>query len=138
MLRHRQLNTKLPEAGGQLFGTVSNEIIRIVTATGPYISDERTRFCYRSNPNIAQRMIETQSQLGLPYLGEWHTHAEDIPTPSFYDINAMKTLLTRSKLNTTAILLLIIGRNTPPAGINITSFDQNGWINWSPDYFYDK
>lgn len=79
-------------------------------------------------------MIKTQSQLGLPYLGEWHTHAEDIPTPSLYDIGAMKTLRTLSKLNTTSILLLIVGRSAPPRGINVTSFSQNGWINWFPAF----
>ena len=136
MLRYRQLDRKLPEAGGQLFGTVSEEVIRVAIATGPYVSDKSSRFCYRSNPDSAQRMIEIQFQSGFLYLGEWHTHAEDIPTPSLYDISAMNTLQKLSKLNTTSILLLIVGQRAPPTGINVTSFSQDGRIDWFSACYY--
>lgn len=130
MAQHRQLNAKALEAGGQLFGTVSEEVVRVVKATGPYRKDERSRSRYRSHPGIAQQMIDTQSRVGLLYLGEWHSHAQDMPSPSPYDIAAMTTLQARSKLNTTSILLFIVGRRNVPGGICVSSFSQEGRVAW--------
>ena len=75
---HRQLVFAAKEAGGQLFGVVSEELVRVVRATGPYRGDERGRYFYRSNPVAAQNAIEKQSKSGLLYLGEWHTRSLSI------------------------------------------------------------
>jgi len=107
---HRQLSSRATEAGGQLFGTITAELIDVTTVTGPYKGDERARCRYRSNPAAAQRAIQEQSQAGLLYLGEWHTHAEDLPGASGLDDDAMQLLLARSQLNSNALLMLIVGR----------------------------
>jgi integrative and conjugative element protein (TIGR02256 family) len=110
MRGHRQLSSRATEAGGQLFGTITAELINVTKATGPYTGDERSRYRYRSNPAAAQRAIQEQSQVGLFYLGEWHTHAEDLPNASGLDDDAMQQLLVRSQLNSNALLMLIVGR----------------------------
>jgi integrative and conjugative element protein (TIGR02256 family) len=109
---HRQTSLRATEAGGQLFGSITPALIRVSRATGPYPADERSRYRYRSNPNAAQVAIQKQSQVGLLYLGEWHTHAEDHPDASGMDDEAMRLLLAKSQLNSNALLMLIVGRKT--------------------------
>lgn len=109
---YRQTSSRATEAGGQLFGVITPELIHVSKATGPYPADERSRYRYRSNPAAAQRAIQEQSQAGLLYLGEWHTHAEDRPDASGLDDDAMRLLLARSQLNSNALLMLIVGRKT--------------------------
>jgi integrative and conjugative element protein (TIGR02256 family) len=119
--KHRQLNSSSTEAGGQLFGIVSADEIRVVLATGPYRGDERGRYDYRSNPMAAQKAVERQAKAGLLYLGEWHTHAEDRPSASGSDMDAMRRLLVRSKLNVNALLMLIVGRSSELNGLDLRS-----------------
>ncbi len=108
--RYRQTSSRAKEAGGQLFGTITQALILVSTATGPYPGDERSRYQYRSHPVAAQAEIQVQSKAGRLYLGEWHTHAEDYPGASGMDDEAMRLLLARSQLNSNSLLLLIVGR----------------------------
>lgn len=108
--RHRQTSSEATEAGGQLFGNITAELIDVTTATGPYKGDERTRFSHRSNPGAAQRAVEVQSAAGRLYLGEWHTHAEHRPVASGADRDAIERLIGSSTTNTNSLLMLIVGR----------------------------
>lgn len=130
MIKHRQLTSRASEAGGQLFGVVSDEDVRVLRATGPYAGDERNRYHYRSNPTAAQQAIEGQTKTGLLYLGEWHTHAEDHPRASWQDAAAMKALHAGSRLNTTSMLLMIVGRGQLPDGLYVCSFDGRRLVEW--------
>lgn len=116
---YRQTSARATEAGGQLFGTITPELIQVVKVTGPYPHDERSRYRYRSDPAAAQRAIRQQSQAGLLYLGEWHTHAEDLPDASGLDDEAMRLILRRSQLNSNALLMLIVGRSATVDGLAI-------------------
>lgn len=129
--KHRQKSPAALEAGGQLFGLVAPNRVDVMCATGPFANDDRARCHYRSSPASAQRSVVVQSRRGLLYLGEWHTHAEDTPSPSRADTVAMETLRQRSRLNTSAVLLLIVGRIEPPAGWSLMSFGRCGLVNWS-------
>jgi integrative and conjugative element protein (TIGR02256 family) len=128
---HRQLSSRAAEAGGQLFGTITAELIDVIKATGPYTGDERSRYRYRSNPSAAQRAIQQQSQVGLLYLGEWHTHAEDIPGASGLDDDAMQLLLARSQLNSNALLMLIVGRVETAAGLALFTVAPERVYRWT-------
>jgi integrative and conjugative element protein (TIGR02256 family) len=108
--RHRQLAPWSAEAGGQLFGMIDAKKISVIEAAGPYVGDERSRYRYRSNPVAAQRAIDERSQRNLLYLGEWHTHAEDIPRASGLDDDAMRRLIVNSHLNSNCLLMVIAGR----------------------------
>jgi len=128
--RFCQTSARATEAGGQLFGTITPELVHVTAATGPYPQDERSRHRYRSDPVAAQRMIHRQSQAGLLYLGEWHTHAEDCPNASNLDDDAMRQILKRSRLNSNALLLLIVGRLMSIDGIAlwcVTSRHTQQW-----------
>ena len=96
--RHRQVQRTSPEAGGQLFGRVSDDLVTVTHVAGPRAADERNRFTFRSDPVRAQADIERFARRGLLYLGEWHTHAEAIPHPSGSDEHAMQQIYARSDL----------------------------------------
>jgi integrative and conjugative element protein (TIGR02256 family) len=129
--RHRQISARAKEAGGQLFGTIDATFVRVVYSTGPYSGDERSRYLYRSDPTAAQRAIETQSRAGLLYLGEWHTHAEDHPSASDLDSDAMSRLVSSSKLNSNALAMLIVGRAFGPGGLGLFTVKQGSYLTWN-------
>jgi integrative and conjugative element protein (TIGR02256 family) len=122
--KFRQLNAVHPEAGGQLFGYLNENEIRVTAASGPYGQDQRGRYHYRSNNYSAQKAIENFAKKGLYYLGEWHTHAEDFPSASASDIDAMNKLLGHSTLNVSGLLMLIVGRSSLLSGYSVTMFHQ--------------
>lgn len=130
VFRYRQLTAAALEAGGQVFGLVSLDEVRVTRATGPYRGDERGRMHYRSNPRLAQKTIEMMARAGLAYIGEWHTHAQDIPTASCADRDALVRLLACSTLNVSALLMLIVGRIPRPEGLSLCSVDLSGFEEW--------
>ena len=125
----RQTSTRATEAGGQLFGTLTPELISVTKATGPYARDERSR--YRSDPAAAQRAIRQQSDAGLLYLGEWHSHAEDCPGSSGLDDDAMRLIIQRSQLNSNALLMLIVGRVETTSGLALFSVAPERVFRWN-------
>lgn len=128
--RHRQLTPWSSEAGGQLFGLIDAKKIRIIEVAGPYVGDERSRYRYRSNPVAAQRAIDERSIRSLLYLGEWHTHAEDCPSASSLDANAMASLIRGSSLNSNGLLMMIVGRAPGVEGIGIWSISSTAAYHW--------
>jgi integrative and conjugative element protein (TIGR02256 family) len=128
--RHRQFTPWTTEAGGQLFGTINAAQVCVVEASGPYSSDERSRYRYRSNPAAAQRVIEDRRKRGLLYLGEWHTHAEDRPSASSLDDDAMRRLISSSQLNSDSLLMMIVGRARNAAGLAVWSVSGSGARKW--------
>jgi len=135
--RHRQVMPWASEAGGQLFGTIDAEQVSVKVATGPYRGDERSRYRYRSNPRAAQSVIDEQAKNGLLYLGEWHTHAEDRPDPSGLDNEAMGLLIKRSKLNSSSLLMLIVGRDLAAEGLGLWSLSAESHAQWQLAYVND-
>lgn len=128
--RHRQSTPWATEAGGQLFGTLNAAQVRVIEASGPYVGDERSRYRYRSNPAAAQRAIEDRHKRGLLYLGEWHTHAEDYPSASGLDDDAMRRLIASSQLNSNALLMMIVGRVRSAAGLAVWSVSSEAARRW--------
>lgn len=129
--QHRQSTPWATEAGGQLFGTIDAAQICITEATGPYTGDERSRDRYRSHPAAAQKAINDQHNRGLLYLGEWHTHAEDYPSASALDEDAMRRLINSSLLNSNTLLMMIVGRAQGTAGFAVWSVSYNTADRWS-------
>jgi integrative and conjugative element protein (TIGR02256 family) len=124
--RHRQAQQPSREAGGQLFGRVTGDLVTVTHAAGPRSADERRCFTFRSDPVSAQADIERFARRGLLYLGEWHTHAEAIPRPSGSDECAMQQIHARSHLNTTALLLVILGFGEPDEDLGVWYIDDGG------------
>ncbi|WP_407060400.1 Mov34/MPN/PAD-1 family protein [Burkholderia ubonensis] len=129
--RHRQRRAWAREAGGQIFGTVTAEVVRVLEAYGPRRTDERTRISFRSDPVSAQQEIDRCAQRGLVYLGEWHTHPEPRPTASSTDLDAFARLLGRSSLKLNALLLLIQGTGDAGDALSVYSGSRNEITRWS-------
>ncbi len=88
MLHYRQGRKAAPEAGGVLLGTRRGPHFEIVEVTVPQAVDLRTRFSFVRTGNVHRRLAMREwkkSGKRHGYLGEWHTHAEGTPAPSFVD-----------------------------------------------------
>jgi integrative and conjugative element protein (TIGR02256 family) len=120
---HRQLRPNDTEAGGQLFARLSGAEIEIVRATGPRVSDRRTRFSFWPHRWSERREIQTAYHEGLHYVGDWHTHPEGAPKPSSQDLKSIADVFRQSKHDLTGILMVIVGIQTPPSGLYVAIAD---------------
>src|SRR4051794_24267203 len=87
--RYRQHRFYQTEAGGQLFANFAGDRIQVVEATGPRRTDTRSRTSYVPDRRAEQREIDVRHERGLHYVGDWHTHPEDIPAPSGRDAESI-------------------------------------------------
>ncbi len=111
----KQLTNGTPESGGILLGRLianSNDII-IDRASMPDLKDRRFRFSFFRRKAPAQRIVDQawlHSNATCNYLGEWHTHPEDIPTPSPIDINNWFKLARKTVCELECFFFIIVGR----------------------------
>lgn len=114
---HRQRRFYQREAGGQLFARIWNNDWEIAAATGPRLRDRRSRFSFWPHRASEQAEIFAQHARGLDYVGDWHTHPEDTPTPSPDDLTSITQIVRRSAHHLPGFLLLIVGRRCFPEGL---------------------
>lgn len=110
---HRQLKKDQPEAGGILLGQVHGKSIYILKASIPNKFDRSSRTGFECNRDVAQVLVNHEfanSARRTIYLGEWHTHPEDYPTPSEVDKEMIRDQFKKNKLNEPFVLLVIQGR----------------------------
>ena len=82
------------ERGGIILGEVSKSSIIIKKASIPTQFDKSNRFKFIRNKKSAQIFTDYEfynSGGTVIYIGEWHTHPENHPSPSSIDINMIKT-----------------------------------------------
>lgn len=101
-----------PEAGGILLGTVHDHGMLITHATVPSRFDRRLPTFFsrsaRGHGAIAQRLWRASGGT-TRYLGDWHTHPEDIPRPSGIDLHEWAKL-ARARNDERPALCVIVGR----------------------------
>ncbi|WP_083007576.1 CBASS system CD-NTase/cGAS isopeptidase Cap3 [Halomonas sp. GT] len=109
LLSYRQFNLSSNEAAGVLIGERRGSHLVVHQVSEPGKGDIRRRcFVDRRGPHH-QAAVEdafSRSSGRLQYLGEWHTHPEDIPSPSSTDLNSWKRYLVADE----PMVLLIVGR----------------------------
>jgi integrative and conjugative element protein (TIGR02256 family) len=130
--RHRQRRLWQPEAGGQLFARFVGPETIVEGITGPRRSDWRTRFSYTANRRAEQSEIERNFGEGCHYVGDWHSHPEDKPSPSESDCLAIVDIADRSEHCLTGFLLVIVGRSPPPDGLFVGLTDKGGVLRLLP------
>jgi integrative and conjugative element protein (TIGR02256 family) len=115
MNAHMQRKRWAREAGGVLLGRLLLEddkvVVEQVTVPGPY--DRRSRFTFFRAERPAQAVVNDawrQSGGELVYLGEWHTHPEDDPSPSGHDRSDWRRLVTTQQYEQPSLFFIIVGR----------------------------
>lgn len=102
------------EAGGLLLGEVRGEHLNLIDATFPTAEDLRARYSFERLPQgheeVAQKMW-TDSRGTVRYLGEWHSHPQNIPIPSGIDRSEWKRLASERK-DKRSFLAVIVGKAT--------------------------
>lgn len=106
---HQQACPTDPEAGGQLFATFCGDEVRVERATGPKPTDKRSRFGFVPNRRAERREIRRMFRDGLHYVGDWHTHPQDVPSPSHVDLTNIHDTFRKSRHGLAGFLLVIAG-----------------------------
>lgn len=100
-----------PEAGGVLLGTVHGNNLIVTEATKPTTLDKRVRYFFERLPfghqEIANQRWRSSGGI-VRYLGEWHTHPEDHPSPSGTDMQEWRILAER-RSDGRPLLAVIVG-----------------------------
>lgn len=109
LLDHRQIGWSSNEAAGVLIGERRESHLVICEISEPGEGDIRSRyFVDRRGPHHQAAVDEAfaRSLGSFQYLGEWHTHPEDRPTPSHKDLGTWRRRLIAQE----PMILLIVGR----------------------------
>lgn len=127
LLRHRQCNASDSESGGVLLGRVLLDGGTIVDAAlGPNRADKRSRFYFDRDRRSAQTQVNeiwARSEGTKNYLGEWHTHPEDDPSPSLLDRMEWIRISRSVQSPKGSLIFIIVGRKT----INVWESGRDGW-----------
>ncbi len=98
---YTQTDPSMPEAGGILLGSRKEQHhLEICSATEPATSDQQSRHEFVRNRGTHQRaahQLWLRSRGYVDYVGEWHTHPENIPYPSFVDTRGWKRISRHAK-----------------------------------------
>ncbi|MDO9335664.1 MAG: Mov34/MPN/PAD-1 family protein [Caulobacter sp.] len=88
------------EAGGILLGSYKRRCIHVVDATTPQKCDSASRYSFSRDAaghrEIAQHAWQ-QSSGTTTYVGEWHSHPEQLPTPSTIDLDDWRRVMREQK-----------------------------------------
>lgn len=106
---YRQLEVDSTEAAGVLIGERRGRHIVICDMSEPGKGDIRNRFGVNRKGLHHQAKVDLAFELSngtQQYLGEWHTHPENMPSPSSTDENSWSRNLPCHK----SMILLIVGR----------------------------
>lgn len=123
---YRQSSLASTEAGGVLLGYVRAGHLEVIQATPPQAEDVRHRVRYERNDPTHQALADLmwkESEGGVRYLGEWHTHPEDRPTPSGVDIIGWRHRASQRQ-DARATLGVIVGR----VALYVSLVDKHGHI----------
>lgn len=121
--RHVQVEERL-ESGGVLLGTVHERGLLVTVATTPTRLDRQLRHLFERLPfghrAVARRLWRSTAGT-TRYIGEWHTHPQDIPSPSVIDLEEWLKL-ANARADKRPLLAVIVGRR----GLHVELAHGNG------------
>jgi integrative and conjugative element protein (TIGR02256 family) len=123
--RNRQIRFWNREAGGLLFARFNLPTIEVIEATGPRRTDHRTRYSYSPDVQAERWEIEEMFSRDLHFVGCWHTHPEDVPTPSHVDVRNTADCVKRSHHALHGFVMVIVGRSPLPGSLFVSVCDQS-------------
>ncbi|WP_434136935.1 Mov34/MPN/PAD-1 family protein (plasmid) [Pseudomonas luteola] len=123
--RHIQVDPADLEGGGLLLGYVRGSHLEITEATIPTRFDRRFRTFFERMKDLHEHIAQkrwTDSNGLVRYIGEWHTHPQDHPSPSGLDLTEWRKLAVKRK-DKRPVLGLIVGRKS----LYVKSMESNGY-----------
>jgi len=114
MIGYVQNEPSKREAGGVLLGRyiLGCEDVIVDRITMPTKRDRQSRFRFFRSARLHQQAIDeawTSSGGTCNYLGEWHTHPEPDPSPSFIDMLGWRKKLLFDKFDSDVLYFVIVG-----------------------------
>lgn len=99
----RQLEPSSAESGGLLLGreNLSNNNLVVDNMTAPMPKDKRSRYRFVRKDKEHLNFFNEQYELSdgtIRYIGEWHTHPEDIPSYSSIDLKNWEEISGKSNV----------------------------------------
>ena len=123
----RQMERGDHEAGGVLLGRYiinSNDTI-IDDVSTPQVKDITSPVRFIKHKKQHQSIVDKawkNSKGTCNFLGEWHTHPEEIPSPSSIDLRNWNSIIKKAVFESDSLFFLIIGR----ARISAYEVNQSG------------
>lgn len=114
------------EIGGQLFGFHIGDRVVVSHATITWRGAQRGPTHFRPHPEEEQREIDHLAEVGLGYLGDWHSHPEPEPYPSSTDKQSIQETFRQSLHRLDSMLLVIVGNRVAANGIFVAVADERG------------
>lgn len=108
------------ENGGVLMGSIFDDRIEILRISVPTPFDRCNRYGFVRDKRSAKLFIDYEfinSNGKIIYLGEWHTHPEDYPTPSSQDKKMIREQYKENVFDEKFLLMLILGRKNIYLGV---------------------
>lgn len=115
----RQIGWRAKEIGGQLFARFTSECLEVTVATITKGKSRRTRFGFFPDRTAERADVNSFFKQGLHYLGDWHTHPQEIPLPSLIDEREMRDIFVKSQHELAFMLLVIVGTSPMPTGLYV-------------------
>ncbi len=102
----------LPEAGGILIGYMHRiyKSVIIEKATEPQKDDKRTFLGFFRKSKHHIDAVKQAKKNNSGYIGNWHTHPCDIPSPSSTDYSSWKESLNKESSTCGSLFFIIVGR----------------------------
>jgi integrative and conjugative element protein (TIGR02256 family) len=124
LAKHLQSDETSSEPGGQLFARFASEQILVERATGPRVTDRRSRYEYIPDRRMEQEEIDAMHGQGLHFIGDWHTHPQGIPRASLSDVQSIREAFEQSKHHLNGFVMLIAGTESFPLGLFLSLYDS--------------
>ena len=112
------------ECGGIFIGKINNDNEAVIEAMMVPNTFFSTRVLFVRVSGFLNKWLEKifhQSNGDLYYLGEWHSHPDAPPIPSWKDLNSMKKIAENPDKRIKTPLLLIIG-------FDVKSFNEKFYL----------
>jgi integrative and conjugative element protein (TIGR02256 family) len=125
--KHKQRRWLAKEAGGQLFSPLIKPLtLDIVDITGPRPTDKRSVYGYRPDRAAERAEIDERYLHGLHFVGDWHTHKQEIPEPSSTDLQNIRDTVRDSHHDLAGFVLIVVGMAPFPAGLHVSFHMRTG------------
>lgn len=117
---YTSVKERATEAGGILIGSYRGPHVEVVTCTTPFSDDIRRRYLFdRRDPKHQAAALSAWQSSGRTetFVGEWHTHPENHPSPSRRDLKTWHEIMSKNPLPQ---VFVVVGWESIMFGVGIS------------------